>query len=236
MNNCTRIRTLALALVGVVAVAAHAAPTVRVAVIDDGPVYQFAQVRELFVDELLALTRGEFDVEIVSFSGGWTREGIGKAFDDAYADPAIDMVLVFGFAANQINVSRETFPKPTFLPLVFDLELMGAPVSGKQSGKRNLNYLAERASLASELRTYQRVMPFESAAILIDGLILESLPQLDQASEAVSRETGHCAAIRQPRRQQPRSELTIARRNRRRDLHGPPAASAGGLRHLRGRC
>ena len=189
--SSTRDRVLlAVCAAFVCATPALAQQKVTVALIEDGPVYQFAEVRKLFVDELLALTRGEFDVEIVPMSGGWTREGIAAAFDEAYANPDIDMVLVFGFTANQTNASRERYPKPTFLPLVFDADLMGAPVAGRTSGKRNLNFLTEEEHLAEELQTYQRIRPYENAVILIDALILESLPQVRAVTSTIAASAG----------------------------------------------
>ncbi|MEO0997715.1 MAG: TolC family protein, partial [Pseudomonadota bacterium] len=168
---------LLVVLLCLAAVAAVAEP-VRVAFIQDGPIEQFEEVRDLLIDELFALTRGEFDVEIVTVGGGWTRQGIEQAFADAYADPGIDLVLGFGFATNQIMVSRERFPKPTFLPLVFDATLTNAPGDGVTSGKRNLSYLAERVTFEEELGTYLRIVDFQYAALLVDELILESIPEI----------------------------------------------------------
>lgn len=172
--------------------AALAQRPVTVGVVFDGEQYQFVHVAEIFKRELLALTEGEFDVDFIDYRGNWTRDSIVAAFDQAYANPDVDLVLAMGFAANQIMVSREQFPKPTFLPLVFDAELTGAPTeaNGNGSGKRNLNYLTGRVPLEQELKAYQRIVNFDKAVVFVDALIAESIPNLGLAMGKVGEIVG----------------------------------------------
>ncbi len=88
---------------------------IDVALVTDGTPDRLESRNEDYIDELLALTSGEFDVRIREFSGDWSIDSIGQALDQAYADPQIDMVLVTGFTGNQVAAVREGFPKPTFL-------------------------------------------------------------------------------------------------------------------------
>ena len=122
-------------------ISANAQTNVGVAVITDGPEYQMQDFAPTFRDELVALTTGEFDIDYLEFSGDWSRDSIESAFDAAYADPNVDLVLVSGFAATQLGGARASFPKPTFLPLMLNAELVEMPRSGNTSGKANLNYL-----------------------------------------------------------------------------------------------
>ena len=67
---------------------------VVVAVISDGQSDRFFPFHEKYIDELLALTANEFDVQIRRAHGEWTRESINTVLDSVYADPEIDLVLV----------------------------------------------------------------------------------------------------------------------------------------------
>lgn len=183
--------------------AAAAAPRIGVAVVTDGPQYQLQDVEQVFRDELVALTSGEFDVEFVATPANWSSAGIGQALDRAYANPQVDYVMVVGFAANQVLVSRSKFDKPTFLPLVFNPKLVGAPESEGTSGLRNLNYLADQVPFTEDLASFQRVIPFKRALLLTDALILDVLPQAREmiqrdAPEAEYRFVGHNGANHEP--------------------------------------
>ncbi|MFK7887440.1 MAG: TolC family protein, partial [Gammaproteobacteria bacterium] len=135
---------------------------------------------QTFRDELIALTTGEFDVQFTSVPANWSSDGINAALDGAYANPQIDYVLVVGFAANQLLVSRPSFQKPTFLPLVFNPRLVGAPQTDGTSGRKHLNYLADQVPFTEDLASFQRVIPFTRALLVTDALILDVLPQARQ--------------------------------------------------------
>ena len=177
MDVMTRI-SFFVAFLALLCTTANAQRSVQVAVISDGDQYQFAQVAQIFKDELNSLTAGEFAIEYKEYKANWTQDSINQAYDQAYADKEIDLVLGLGFTGNQIAVSRKTFPKPTFLPIVFDSELAGAPSRGNTSGKRNLSYLAERVSIEEELRTYQRIVAFRHVTVIIDQVIFDAVPRI----------------------------------------------------------
>lgn len=158
--------------------AVEAAPRVGIAVISDGPQYQLQDVEDIFTRELLALTSNEFEVEFKRLVADWSLDSVNVAMEQAYADPDVDLVLVLGFAANQLVVSRPSFPKPTFLPLVFNADLLDAPTTASiGSGRKNLNYLADRVPFAEDLASFQRVVPFKHAALLTDAVIIEAIPK-----------------------------------------------------------
>ncbi len=167
-----------------------AANKVRVAVVSDGENFQFVRVAQIMTRELQLLVEGEFELEFVPFEGDWTLASINGVFDAAYADRSIDMVLAVGYVANQIGVSRAQFPKPTFLPLVFDAELTNAPGDGVSSAKRNLSYLAERVPIDDEFATYQRIVPFKKAVLLVDATIMEAIPKAPTMFEELRKSQG----------------------------------------------
>ena len=114
------VRVLILAL-GLSAVDAVAQQRIDIAVIYDGPGDRLEDQRQFYIDELLALAAREFDVQIRSFPGNWTSESIEAAFDAAYADDEIDMLLITGFISSQIGDGFHVYP--VFADLAFKEDL-----------------------------------------------------------------------------------------------------------------
>ncbi len=147
---------------------------VGLAVINDGDVRgDFSLVLQTFVGELETLTAGEFELEVKSLSGQWQAQGIVDALEQAYADPDIDLVLVLGLASNQLLVSRGSFDKPTFLPIVFDRQLVRAPIDGNTSGVKNLNYLTDPVDFDEDIQSMRRIFSFHQPALLVDAILLD---------------------------------------------------------------
>ena len=162
---------------------------VVVGVISDGPSDRMGEQQQTFVDELLALTGREFNVQIKEFSGEWSRDKISAAFEAAYADDTVDYVLVTGFVSNQLAASRGVFPKPTFLPAILDTGLLPSePVDGR-SGIENLNYLGAYADFGDDLDTLAQITPYRSLVLFIDISLSSAIPELRQAAldESVAR-------------------------------------------------
>ena len=149
---------------------------VVIAVVTDGPLYQLQDVEQTFRRELTELIGDEFALEFKPLVAEWSASSVSAALETAYADASVDLVLVLGIAANQLTVSRPRFPKPTFLPMVFNPEIVGAPSQDNSSGQQNLNYLADQIPIDQDLAAYQRVSPFSNAVLVSDNVIIESLP------------------------------------------------------------
>ncbi|MDJ0749398.1 MAG: TolC family protein [Woeseiaceae bacterium] len=161
-----------------------------VAVIYDGSEDRLASQRRTYVDELLALTENEFDVRIQVYRGEWTQETIEGAFDAAYANPEIDMVLVTGFIASQLGTQRKEYPKPTFLPLILDPGLLMKPPSEGKSGIRNLSYLLIYANFGDDLDSIAELVDVDKVALMIDVELFDAIPQLRESAEAICAERG----------------------------------------------
>ena len=180
INRTSKI-LLVLAL-SVFALPSTAQETFIIAVVDDGPSDRLQSQQQKYIDELLALTAGEFDVQLRKFSGAWTRQSMEAAIDNAYADSDIDMVLVTGFVSNQFAAIRTEFPKPTFLPVILEIGLLAdAPVDGV-SGIRNLNYLSAYADFANDLDTLARITDYQKLALFVDANLSSAIPTLRQAA------------------------------------------------------
>jgi outer membrane protein TolC len=163
---------------------------VVVGVVTDGPSDRFEEQRQRYVDELLALTAGEFDVQIRHFSGAWSKESIDAVLDEAYADAEIDLVLVTGFVANQIAATQRSYSKPTFLPLIIDTGLIDADATIGRSGVRNLNFLSAYADFADDLDTLSRIVSYRNLVLFLDAGLESAIPELRAAAFAASEVRG----------------------------------------------
>lgn len=163
---------------------------VVVAVVTDGPADRLQEQHMLYTDELLALTANEFDVEIRRFVGEWSKESALAAIDAAYADDAVDLVLMTGFVANQLAATRATFPKPTFLPVILDTNLLQADPKKGTSGIPNLNYLNAYANFSDDLDTLSRFRPYRHLVLIVDEALSSAIPKLRNAALEVSTQRG----------------------------------------------
>ncbi len=156
-----------------------------IAVIGDGPGDRLSDRNDVYVGELLTLTKGEFDVRIHSYLGNWTRQGIAAVIDDAYADPDIDMLMVTGFIANQVATTRKQFPKPTFLPVLLDTGRLLSPAVDRKSAIRNLNYLTIYSGFAEDLDAMGEVVRFKKLVLLMDEEFSAAIPDLRISALAI---------------------------------------------------
>lgn len=178
------------AAIALMALPAVAQQQVVVALVADGQSDRFAPFHEKYIDELLALTANEFDVQIQRAHGEWTRESINTVLDSVYSDPEVDLVLVTGFVANQVAAIRRTYSKPTFLPQIIDVRLIaGDPTIGR-SGVRNLNYLTAYADFAEDLDTLSRFLSYRDLVLFVDSSLSSAIPELREAAYAVAEERG----------------------------------------------
>ncbi len=157
-----------------------------IGLVADGASQFTDEIETVFRNEILALTEGELDVSFSSFSGDWTRASIADALESAYADPTVDMVLVTGLVANQTLGARESFEKPTFLPLVVDSRLLGLPRSERGSGKPNLSYLVDDVDFSVDLGHFLEVAEFRRLGMLIDAIILDAVGRIARAASGIA--------------------------------------------------
>lgn len=184
------VRILVAASLVFAALPVLAQQTYTVAVVGDGRSDRLARQQQQYVDELLALTSSEFDIQIRNFSGEWTRESIMAATDAAYADGDVDLVLVIGIAANQLAATRRNFPKPTFLPIILDTGLLDRDVGETTSNIPNLNFLTAYADFNQDLEVLARITPYQTLALFLDEVLSSAIPELREAALATAADKG----------------------------------------------
>ena len=173
--------------------AVFAEKKVTVGVVIDGPSAQWEAIRSVFLDDLVALTEQEFNIEAPAscqYDGGWDGKNIAAALDKADSDPKTDLVLVVGFAAGQQAAARKSFRKPTFVPFATNALDAALPRKDSTSGLANLNYLTTESNSIEVLKFFQSVIPFQRAALVLDEALLQSLPNSGQRLVEQARSAG----------------------------------------------
>lgn len=171
----------------------RAEKVITVGILNDGQMKQSGWSQSQFENELLALTKGEFEIHFPKtkqLGGEWSAEKITKAFIQLQSDPEVDMVLTMGYVSSAIAALSKELHKPTFAPFVMDAELLELPRKGNTSGVRNLNYQGGEANFVRDLKIFSRVVKFNNLAVIIDQAIYESQVVLIQRAKEVVAEAG----------------------------------------------
>ncbi|MEZ4485085.1 MAG: TolC family protein [Syntrophotaleaceae bacterium] len=175
-----------LLLVLAVALPAAAQP-LRVGIVLDGPWAGNEPLLELFKDEILALTSGEFQVRFPEDKiaiGDWSLGGVQRAADRLFNDPQVDLLLAIGVLTSQDLATRGPLPKPTVAPFTVDPEVQNYPLKETASGVANFCYLASPSPIRRDLQTFSELFPFRHLAILSHRAHLEAIPALREEIRA----------------------------------------------------
>ncbi len=170
---------------------AAGAPVIRVALVRDGPPPRYPSLADPLKMEILALTAGEFDVRFppdLSVDGAWRLDAIAAAVDRVLADPRTDLAVTLGPISSHMAARGGDPPKPVIAAVVIDADLQGLPRDGESSGVRNLTYIDAFKSFARDVRTFRDLVPFTHLAVLVDRLILKTVPDLRRLARSAAHE------------------------------------------------
>jgi outer membrane protein TolC len=191
MNRTIIFISFVIILLGITT--AQAAKVINIGIITDGPIEQAGWSPTLFKEELLLLTKGDFDIrfpESKELDGGWEVEQIKAVFQQLQYDPEVDMVLTLGYISSSVACLSQSLRKPTFAPFVMDADLLGLPRKGNSSGVTNLNYLTGEADFVRDLKTFLSVATFDNVVVLVDQSQFEAQPVLIERAREVAAAGG----------------------------------------------
>ena len=157
-------------------------PEVRIGVIVDGPWERNQEIAELYQNEILSLTHGEYDVQFSQafyVEGDWTETGIRAGLDRLLNDPTVDIVLAMGVIVGDMASRYSDLPKPVIAPFIIDAAVQGLPRQGGASGVTNLNYLTGTVTLRRALEVFKEVIPFRHLVSLNTRDFLENVPGIE---------------------------------------------------------
>ena len=93
--------------------------------------------------------------------------------------------MVTGFIANQIATTRTAFPKPTFLPVLLDIEHLASPPVNRKSAITNLNDLTIYAEFGEDLDAMGDMVRFDKLVLLMDEEFSAAIPDLKSDAGAL---------------------------------------------------
>jgi outer membrane protein TolC len=159
----------------------HVLPLVRVGIVLDGPEGEGRAFSKLAEQEILELTRGEFDIRFPvekMIVADWTLGGVSKAVDQLLNDPEVDILLANGLIASHVVCHRGRLPKPVIAPFVIDAKLQELPIKDGASGVENLNYVSFPAGMKRDVEAFLDVVPFTKLVVLVNRHYPEAIPEL----------------------------------------------------------
>jgi hypothetical protein len=170
---------------------ARAPQVVRVAIVADGPSETGPSLRALFLEEIRAVNRGEFDIQApagLQLDADRSLAGVHQAIDRVLADPRTDLVVALGVLASQVAAQRAALPRPVVAAFVTNRGLQHLPYKDGASGKTNLSYVSLDVDIRRDLMAFREIVPFERLAFLIDGTMMEAIPGIRAEVARVARE------------------------------------------------
>ena len=185
--------SLLLSLCLSVSSAAARASVVRIGVIFDGPGQPNAKLAQVFQQEVLTLTHGEFEVRFPAnkrVQADRTLPSVRHALDRLLADRTVDLILTLGPLASLEACRRLHLSKPVVAPFVIDTALADTPLHEETSGIKNLSYVAFPSRISKELQVFQRIVTFKHFAFLLDQTLSQALPDVRQTIQAIAQKQG----------------------------------------------
>ncbi len=168
---------------------AQAAKIFNIGIVTDGPIEHTSWSPELFKNELLLLTKADFDVRFPpekNIDGGWSAKRIAAAHQQLQEDPVVDIVLAVGYVSGAVAAQTTPLRKPTFAPFVMDADLQGLTKSGNTSGIKNFNYLSGGADFVRDLQIFNSVADCKHIAVFVDEANYKAQPGLVQRAREVA--------------------------------------------------
>ncbi len=149
------------------------APVVRIAFLTDTTNPFAAEIQSLIQQELLALTRDDFDArfpdELVVTLDNPTADA-SRILEQFVADDQVTLIITQGFLSSEVAARGAPWSKPVIAANVFDAELQGFPETNGVSGVANFTYVAlpPPGPVVRDLTRFRELISFSQAAILVD--------------------------------------------------------------------
>jgi len=167
-------------------------PVYNVGTVTDGTTVTDLATFDLFQKELQLLAEGEFLLNFpkaMTLSGKDTAEGAGKALEQLFANPDVDLVLTLGHIGSNMVFRLGDIPKPVVAPFVAGSVSRdrSSAVEGR-SGVKNLAYIETKIFADREVINFKKIVPFRNLAILLDQRIIRELPEVEKYAKRLANE------------------------------------------------
>lgn len=102
---------------------------------------------------------------------------ISAAFDTAFSDPKIELVLAIGSVSSQILAQRSTYPKPAISGIILDPTIQNVPKTSEgTSGIPNYTYVQSPFDIIRDLEKLHEVYSYKNLTVIGGGSLVTFFP------------------------------------------------------------
>ena len=132
-------------------------------------------------NEIKSLIGNRYDINFHSEYPGMDFEGISAAFDVAFANPEIDLILSIGAVSSQILAQKEAFPKPSISGIILDPIIQNVPKTDTgTSGIRNYTYVQSPFDIIRDMNRLYEVKPYKNLTAIGGNSLSSFFPLLQK--------------------------------------------------------
>jgi len=169
----------------------HDQPSYNIGIVTDGNTDQDLDRIALFKREIQAMAEGEFLVhfpESMVLSGKDTAEGVRQSLDLLFKNTDTDLVLALGTIVSSEVMRKRSLPKPVVASYVIDDVVQYLPQDEETSGVANLVYISSMFNLDLGVMNFQKIVPFENLAIVLDNRDADQIPEITKDTRKLANE------------------------------------------------
>jgi outer membrane protein TolC/ABC-type uncharacterized transport system substrate-binding protein len=159
----------------------------------DGPSERADPVRNMFLDEIRTVNRGEFDIRTpddLQVKADWTFPGVRNALERVLKDKRTDIVVTLGVLASHAAAHRADLPRPVVAAFVAEQKVQDIPYKDGASGKSNLSYVSLDVDIPRDLKVFHETVSFSRLAFLLDSAFADAVPGVEREVMRAARELG----------------------------------------------
>jgi len=185
--------TLFVATTFVWPVNAQESDVINIGIVIDGSSVMTDDILNLVKEEILTLTKDEFDVRFPDdkiLVGDWTLETSRKGISQLLKDSDVDILLTLGVISTSDVIQRGPLSKPTIATVVLDVKIQNAPRDGNSSGVKNLSYTAIASDFEQNIEEIKKRVGAKFITVLTNKTIDIAIPNLRKRLKANLKDLG----------------------------------------------
>lgn len=166
-------------------------PSYDIGIVTDGNSEEDLRILSVFQKELQTLAAGEYSINFpdsATLSGNDSRQGIESAINKLYQNPEIDLVITLGYIASYLAYHGENPPKPVVVPYILDSLIREHQDPEATMTHSNLAPIDTMFSLERDLLIFQKIVPAQNLAIIVDSRLLTAIPEFKLLAKYLANE------------------------------------------------
>jgi outer membrane protein len=166
-------------------------PSYTIGIVTDGDTEEDLRIVTVFQKELQTLAEGEFSINFpdsAMLSGNNSRQGVESAINTLYQNPKVDLVITLGHIASYLAYHGTNPPKPVIAPYIFDGMIRDHLAPEAKMTHANLAPIDTKFSLDRDLLIFQKIVPAQNLAIVVDSRLVEAIPDFSLLAKYLANE------------------------------------------------